>query len=240
MRRERVELGERDLKIFELIKKMGWVRQDDIAYYLGLDYEDSKVNIIIRGIGFRLQKHGYIIKKRFIVGYPSYWCFTKLGVESYGGIAEPKFVLQNIKHDSFVTRLLIEMLQKNTLEVKTEFELKHEIVFDKNNSKNKKIKIPDLAVGNVAIEVELTQKNLARINAIIREYRLGKYEQVIYYTTNAIAKLMSNITEGDGKFKYKIIDELDINKSTDFISSHNNLSGGYSKEKQDLRDWLGI
>ena len=76
--------------------------------------------------------------------------------------------------------------------------------------------------------------------AIIREYRLGKYEQVIYYTTNAIAKLMSNITEGDGKFKYKIIDELDINKSTDFISSHNNLSGGYSKEKQDLRDLLGI
>jgi hypothetical protein len=41
VRRERIELVERDLKIFELIKKMGWVRQDDIACYLGLNYEDS-------------------------------------------------------------------------------------------------------------------------------------------------------------------------------------------------------
>ena len=109
-----------------------------------------------------------------------------------------------MKHDGFVTRLLIQLLQKNTLDVKTEFELKHEIVFDKTNNK-KKIKIPDLLVGNTAIEVELTQKNLTRIYDIIREYEYGEYDKVTYYTTHAIANIMSNITKTNNKFQYNII-----------------------------------
>tara|TARA_B110000503_G_scaffold107434_1_gene160505 strand:+ start:169 stop:894 length:726 start_codon:yes stop_codon:yes gene_type:complete len=240
MRGTRVEIAERDLKIFELIKRMGWVRQDDIAYYLGLDYRDKKVNQIMRNIGFRLQKHGYIIKKRFLVGYPSYWCFTKLGAGFYNGIAEPRFVLQNMKHDGFVSRLLIQILQKNTLDVKTEFELKHEIVFDKKNNKKKKIKIPDLLVGNTAIEVELTQKNLTRIYDIIREYEYGEYDKVTYYTTHAIANIMSNITKTNDKFQYKIINENDIINSIEFVNPKYPIKEKILNEKQKLREMLGL
>ncbi len=236
MRRERIELVERDLKIFELIKKMGWVRQDDIACYLGLNYEDSKVNHIIRNIGYRLQKHGYIVKKRFLVGYPSYWCFSKFGAGFYGGIAEPKFVLQNIKHDSLVTQLLIKMLHNNVPNIKTEFELKHEIVFDKN----KRIKIPDLVFNNVAIEIEITQKNSTRLGSIIREYKFGKYDQVIYYTTLAIAKIMSEMTGGDDKFKFKIIDENNIIGSPEFINKKISSQVNLVDDRQKLKERLGI
>ena len=194
----------------------------------------------MRNIGFRLQKHGYIIKKRFIVGYPSYWCFTKFGAGFYSGIAEPRFILQNMKHDGLVTRLLIQLLQENTLDVKTEFELKHEIVFEKTNNKKKKIKIPDLLVGNTAIEVELTQKNLTRIYDIIREYEYGGYDKVTYYTTHTIANIMSNITKTNDKFQYNIINENDIINSIEFVNPKYPIKEKILNEKQKLREILGL
>lgn len=234
MRRENIELVERDLKIFNLIQKMGWVRQDYIAYYLGMDYQDSRVNNIIRGIGFRLNKHGYIIKKKFLSGHPNYWSFSKMGADFYGGIPEPKFVVQNIKHDSLVTRLLIQMLNRNVTNIKTEFELKY-MAFEKN----KRVKIPDLVMGNTAIEIEITQKNYARLGAIIREYKLGKYAQVIYYTTQTIANIMSDITKGDSKFKFKILDETNIIGSKDFVGVKNELPHVLDS-RQKLRERLGL
>ena len=158
-----------------------------------------------------------------------------MGADFYGGFAEPKFVVQNIKHDSLVTRLLIQLLQKNVANVKTEFELKHETKFEKN----KRIKLPDLVVGNVAIEVELTQKNSARINSIIREYKFGKYDQVIYYTTQTIATNMFEVTKGDSKFKFKILDETNLIGSKDFVGIKNELPHVVDS-RQKLRERLGL
>lgn len=239
MRRNNIELVERDLKIFELIKKVGWVRQDNIAYYLGLNYQDSKVNTIIRGIGFRLQKHGYIIKKRFIAGLPNYWCFSRLGAELNEGICEPKFVLQNAKHDDLVAKLMIEYLRDGVQDITTEFELKHQVIFNKD----KKVKIPDLIINETtAVEVEISLKNPARIGAIIRQYKFGNYEQVIYYTTEKIATAMLNNTTCDSKFKFKIIDENCIINSPEFIIKQKNniVTNSQSDDRQKLRERLGI
>jgi len=239
MRRSSIELVERDLKIFELIRKLGWVRQDKIAYYLGMDYADSKVNTIIRGIGFRLQKHGYIIKKRFIAGLPNYWCFSRLGAELNEGIIEPKFVLQNAKHDDFVASLLIGYLRQGIINITTEFELKQQLKFDKD----KKVKIPDLVINeHVAIEVEISLKNLDRIGTIIRHYKFSKYSQVIYYTTEKIAQIMLNNPTCDSKFNFKIIDENNIIDSADFVSKKNGqIRGNIQVDARELlRERLGI
>ena len=131
-------------------------------------------------------------------------------------------------------------IQYDTLDVKTEFELKHEIVFDKKNNKKKKIKIPDLLVGNTAIEVELTQKNLTRIYDIIREYEYGGYDKVTYYTTHTIANIMSNITKTNDKFQYNIINENDIINSIEFVNPKYPIKEKILNEKQKLREILGL
>jgi hypothetical protein len=234
MGKHNIKLVERDLKIFEIIKKVGWVKQDNIAYLLGLNYEDSKVNNIIRGIGFRLQQHGYIIKKKFLANDSNYWAFAKLGADSFDSIAEPKFSLLNVKHDNLVTRLLIQMINKNMTGIATEFELKQELI----SEKNKKIKIPDLIVNNTAIEIEITQKSTARIGAIIREYNYSNYDQIIYFTTTTIANIMHKMINGNSKFRFKIIDENNIIESPDFMFTQENTI--HQNEKQKIRERMGL
>lgn len=237
MRRSRIEVTHRDELIFSLIKKLGWVRQDDIARFLNMDYAKEEVNHLIRNIGYRLQKHDYIIKKKVLTAHPSYWCFSKFGAQMCGGIAEPKFVLQNIRHDNLVAKVLIDLLQKGEAEVKTEFELKHEVVWEKG----KKVKLPDLLIdGRVAVEVELTQKNSARMSSIVREYKFGKYEEVIYYTTKKIATLMSEMAGDNSKFKFKIIDENNVINSTNFVLDNEDKKPNYITSEQKLRARLGI
>ena len=237
MRRSRIEVTHRDGLIFNLIKKLGWVRQDDVATFLNMDYSKADVNHLVRNIGYRLQKHDYIIKKKILTTHPSYWSFSKFGAQMCGGIAEPKFVLQNVQHDNLVAKVLIDLLQKGKTNVKTEFELKHEIVWEKG----RKVKLPDLLIdGRVAVEVELTQKNSARMNAIIREYKFGKYEEVIYYTTQKIATLMSDMVGDSSKFKFKIIDEYNVINSTDFILNNEDKKTPYVTSEQRLRTRLGI
>ena len=237
MRRSRIEVTHRDELIFNLIKKLGWVRQDDIAIYLEMDYRDVKVNQIIRDIGHRLGKHDYIIKKKILTTHPSYWSFSKFGAQMCGGIAEPKFVLQNVQHDNLVAKVLIDLLQKGKTNVKTEFELKHEIVWEKG----RKVKLPDLLIdGRVAVEVELTQKNSARMNAIIREYKFGKYEEVIYYTTQKISTLMSNMVGDISKFKFKIIDENNVLNSTNFVLNKEEKIPMQMTSEQKARLRLGL
>jgi hypothetical protein len=244
MRRGSMELTDRDIKIFELIKKLGWVRQDNIAYFLGLDYEDLKVNHLIRNIGYRLQKHGYIIKKRFIAGLPNYWCFSKFGADLNDAINEPKFVLQNAKHDDMVARLLIEYLKQNPQNIVTEFELKYQVI----SNQDKKIKIPDLVLNDTtAIEVEISLKNTSRIATIMRQYKFSDYKEVIYYTTDKIASVMTNNNSLDSKFKFKIINEDDIINSKEFMNhkTHNeimsnNIITSQFNEKQQLRARLGL
>jgi hypothetical protein len=214
MRRSKIEITQRDEMIFNLIKKLGWVRQDYVATFLNMDYSKADVNHLVRNIGYRLQRHDYIIKKKILTAHPNYWCFSKFGAQMCGGVAEPKFVLQNIRHDNLVAKLLINLLQKGEMNVKSEFELKHEVIWEKG----KKIKLPDLLIDDrVAIEVELTQKSSVRMSAIIREYKFGKYEEVIYYTTKKIATLMSDMVGDSSKFKFKIIDENNILNSINFI-----------------------
>ena len=237
MRRARIEVTHRDELIFGLIKKLGWVRQDDIAFYLGMDYQDTKVNQVIRDIGRRLLRHDYIIKKKILTAHPNFWSFSKFGAQMCGGIAEPKFVLQNVRHDNLVAKMLIDLLQKGKTNVKTEFELKHEIVWEKG----KKVKLPDLLIdGRVAVEVELTQKNSVRMNAIVREYKFGKYEEVIYYTTQKIATLMSEMAGDSSKFKFKIIDENNVINSTNFILNKEEKIPTQMTSEQKARARLGL
>jgi hypothetical protein len=237
MRRSRIEITHRDEQIFNLIKKLGWVRQDDIATYLKMDYSDVKVVQIMRDIGRRLQRHNYIIKKKILVTHPIYWCFSKFGATMCGGIAEPKFVLQNIRHDNLVAKILVNLLQKGEFNVKTEFELKHETVWEKG----KKIKLPDLLIDErVAVEVELTQKSSLRMNAIVRDYKFGRYEEVIYYTTKKIATLMSEVAGENNKFKFKIIDENNILDSVDFILNKEEKTPTQMTSEQKARARLGL
>ncbi len=237
VRRSKIEITQRDELIFSLIKKLGWVRQDDVATFLNMDYSKADVNHLVRNIGYRLQKHDYILKKKILTAHPSYWSFSKFGAQMCGGVAEPKFVLQNIRHDNLVAKVLIDLLQKGKTNVKTEFELKHEVVWEKG----KKVKLPDLLIdGRVAVEVELTQKSSVRMNAIVREYKFGKYEEVIYYTTQKIATLMSDMVGDSSKFKFKIIDENNVINSTNFVLNKEEKTPTQMTSEQKARARLGL
>ena len=70
MGRTSTAVSERDIKIFELVKKFGWLREDYIVKYLGLDSSKLNVKNNIYALGVRLIKNGFIKKIKIIEGYP--------------------------------------------------------------------------------------------------------------------------------------------------------------------------
>lgn len=191
-------LTERDIKIFELIKKFGWIREDFIAKYLKLDWNDIKNKHNIYALSVRLIKHDFINKIKIIAGYPAYWGLSKKGAEFMSSKEQSIIPLATLRHDDMVAELAINMMLNDPeIMLHTEHELKQEMY----GIGSKKIKLPDIIINDkLAIEVEVSRKNDSKLSAIISNYLSSKYEEVVYYTNNIkIANKVKSLSQNSSK-----------------------------------------
>lgn len=229
-------LNERDIKIFELINKFGWIREDYLARYLGFTWGDIKVRGNMATLAYRLSKHGFIVKKKIIEGYPGYWALGKSGANFLGSAVERDITLMTLRHNDLVADLATDWLVKNKeneeFTLNTELELKRELF----GAEAKKKKLPDLVIdGKIAVEVEISKKPDTRLATIIANYYASAYEQVIYYTNSkGIANRISQIAQNSSLFKFKFFEGVNINNAVEYMPA-----GGNSELKQNMNNNLG-
>jgi hypothetical protein len=213
MGKKDVVLTERDIKIFDLIKKFGWLREDYIAQFLGFDWSLLKTKNNINSLAHRLSKSLFIEKKKIIEGYPAYWRLGKIGAEFMNATEEKKFVLMTLRHNDFVADLAIKLLidGKN---VKTEYELKQDLY----GEAAKKTKLPDLVIDdNLAIEIELSRKNDTKLAVIVNKYLMGNYKSIIYYTdSKVIANKVYQLSKNSSLFKFMLFDGVNIKGAVEY------------------------
>jgi hypothetical protein len=216
-------LNERDIEIFELINKFGWLREDYLAKYLGFNWGDEKVKNNLNTLAYRLSRHEFIVKKKIIEGYPAYWSLGKYGAEFLNTVQEKKIVLMTLRHNDLVADLAVDMLvraktENRKIELVTELELKRELY----GAAAKKKKLPDLVIdGKHAIEVEISKKPDNRLATILAHYSSIYYETVTYYTNSKgiacrVLKFASN-----QKISCKLFQDLDILNSKNYNPEKN-------------------
>lgn len=224
MGKSNIVLQDRDIKIFELINKFGWLREDYLAKYLGLDWENSKVKNTMAVLAYRLSKYGYIVKQKIIAGFPAYWALGKNGADFISGVAEKKIVLMTLRHNDIVADLAIDLLVRGKVsELLTEAELKRNIFGDAA----KKKKLPDLVIdGKIAIEVEISKKPDVRLSTILANYASSHYEQIIYYTNSkGIADRINKLSNSNVRFNYRLFKGIDILNYEDYKPGHDVIVG---------------
>ena len=202
-------LNERDIRIFEIIKKFGWLREDYIAKYLGFDWADKKTKNNLNTLAFRLKSGGFIVKQKIIEGYPGYWTLGKNGAEFINSEEQKLMPLGTLRHNDMVADLAIDLMVKEpTTEIITEHELKQELF----GSEAKKKKLPDLILNSkVAIEVEISRKNDNKLALVLANYATSSYEQIIYYTNSTgIANIVNKLVKNNPKFKFKLFKDSNI------------------------------
>jgi len=223
MGRTNTALSERDLKVFELIKKFGWIREDFIVKYLGLDWSITNVKNNIYALGVRLSKNGFITKVKIIEGYPAYWSLAKKGAEFMNATEQRPMSLVTLRHNDLVAEVAVEMLVKSPdINLVTEHELKQELFG--NEYKNKKL--PDLIINeNTALEIELSRKNDNKLSLIVAKYLSSNYEKIIYYTNNiGIANRVKYFAKDSNKFTFKLFAGMDILSCKDYIADGSNIN----------------
>lgn len=215
MGKHKIVITERDEKILGILKKFGYMREDFLARYLGMDYLNLKEKWVLDKLAIRLKKHDIIKREKIKIGKTFYWWLGKVGAEIMEAIPIKNISIITLNHNDLVADLAIEMLLKNPdLDLKTEYELKQEVY----GKKAKEKKIPDLVINEVeAIEVEISKKNNKRWVNCVRQYLVENYNSITYYTNSvSIANSITKICHGNEKFKFKIFKNSEINKHEDF------------------------
>jgi hypothetical protein len=217
MAKHKIVITDRDEKILGVLKKFGYIREDYLARYLGMDYSLKSVKDVLQVLSGRLKKHEIIIREKIKVGKPFYWWLAKTGVEIIEAIPIKKISLITLDHNDIVASLAINLLIENPdLNLQTEFELKQNLYGADAREK----KIPDLIINeNEAIEIEISKKNNKRwVNAVSQYLSMG-YESITYYTNSkSIATSISKICSNNPKFRFKIFSK-DVNINTNFTSN---------------------
>jgi hypothetical protein len=215
MGKHKIVITERDEKILGILKKFGYLREDFLARYLAMDYNDNNVKNLLNVLAFRLKKHDIIKREKIKIGKTFYWWLGKIGAEIVEAIPIQNISIITLNHNDLVADLAIEMLVKNPdLDLKTEYELKQEVY----GKKAKEKKIPDLIINETdAIEVEISKKNNKRWINCVSQYLAAGYSSITYYTNSiSIANSITRICYRNEKFKFKIFKNSEINKHEDF------------------------
>jgi len=210
---------ERDIKIFEIIKRFGYLREDLLALWLGMDWTDAKVRNNLNALASRLKQDGFIVKRKIIEGYPGYWSLGKRGATFIGGSEFRNINLATIMHTDAVSRLAIAFLLGGWCEcIKTEFEIK----IERSMHGKKNLKLPDLIVDDkMAIEVELSKKGDTRLSGIVANYLDSYYEKIVYYTdapiiANRVYHFASRFGADSSRFGFKLFKNGDILQNEDY------------------------
>ncbi len=206
MAKYKIVMTDRDEKILYLLKKFGYIREDYLAKYLGLDYNLDTVRNVLHKLAGRLKKHDIVNREKIIIGKTFYWWLARGGADFVDTSVLKKISLVTLNHNDLVAELAINYLVNNhNINLKTEFEIKQELY----GVDAKERKIPDLILDDrIAIEVELSKKNNKKLVNIVSNYLRADYTEIIYYIdSKSIANSLYKISNKNDKFKYKLFDK---------------------------------
>ncbi|MFN8771014.1 MAG: hypothetical protein ACK5Z5_06550 [Neisseriaceae bacterium] len=214
-------INNRDIKILEILKLMGWVREDLLAKWVGVEYKERKDKVNMQRIAKRLEDDGFIVRVKQIVGNPFYWSLGKRGVDYIGGFKQSKFSLIKSRHDDLVCELIISKLLVNP-----EFEVVTDRIITLSNEhlvrvvsggKMKLVEcvVPDVVIDGVAYEVELTRKTAdkyrKKIGDYVKDINSGKFKEVLIYTDKSIASFINyHAVKNNPSFKFMVFSGTNI------------------------------
>ena len=208
-----LKLTIRDIKILDLIKRFGFLREDLIAKNLGLDFSDKKVKGIFKALSTRLIKSQIISKDILISGAESYWSLGKLGADFVAGEVYGKVGLANIRQNDMVAELAIHALNIGKTII-TGYEFRQQYTAEEL----KKIAVPSLIIDDeTAIEVEFSQKTDSEIIANLTKLSNSEFKTLIFYADKKlILNRISRLKSSGQRFKFRLFTGTDILKAADF------------------------
>ena len=223
-------LLERDLLILEFLANFGYCHDYHIAKLCGLS--TKYIPRIIK----RLVDAGYIIKTQILAYKSPYLMLSRNAAKFLGIKGTAKPVLNTLYHDTVLVDLFFE-LQKEFPDgaIKTDKQLRREFAIHKTGSV---LRIPDLLIDeSVAIELELSEKSLSRLEQIINSYIINtNIKQVRYYiTSNRLYKKINQLVINCSKFSFFMLqlEDNQINKIDPIISNQaiNTLDNNFTEKK---------
>lgn len=179
-------LNERQIDILKIIAKFGTIGMETLRNR----YDISSI-AILEAIK-RLEKNKYVIRNKIFHNGETYITLDEKGSYLLGTKLIKKINHITLIHDDFVNKIAINEIKKNN-EIKLEYELKQEnfVKFEKSQSAI----FPDLVINDeIAVEVEISLKDINRIKQKILKLETTKYQKIKWISNSKLIlnKLMQN------------------------------------------------
>ena len=181
-----MRLTDEDKKLISLIEKWGEMKIEDVQEWL----EKKNRNAVVWRLN-RLVENGILKREKTVFGFYVYTPLKFKGVD-----------VASYEHDQIVKKLCLKLSKELNCDYLTVRELRSLARRDMGIV-GLSVKVPDFILlkgeKKIAIEVELTQKNLKRQRELIEKYvsqlQKGEYMQVFYYCgSQAIKDRLDKIT----------------------------------------------
>lgn len=181
-----MRLTEEDRKLIKLIEKWGEMKIEDVQEWL----EKKNRNSVVWRLN-RLVKNEIIKREKLVFGWFVYEPTNYKGVD-----------IANYEHDQIAKKLCLKLSKELDCDYLTSRELRSLARRDLGIA-GLSAKIPDFTLikndKKIAVEIELTQKNLKRQRELIEKYinqlQKKEYMQVFYYCgSQAIKERLEQIT----------------------------------------------
>lgn len=230
-------LLERDVTILQLIGKFGFCLERHVFQLFNLT-EKYGAKVIKR-----LVNANYIVRQRFLASESAYLFLTKEAAQFLDVRHNAKAVLNVLKHDTLLIDLYLYFRRhyNATIPIKTDKEIRREIgIFDNSEI----LRVPDLLIvtdaGQLAIELEISEKPMIRLEWIINSYIVNDEIAMVHYylKSEKLAKKIHGLTSANNKFKFFILDsnayevEFNINYSELCLNNDENVSLSAHRNKK--------
>jgi hypothetical protein len=194
------------------IAKFGYIEEKYISQYIKLSPK------YCQRLLKTLTNQGLLVRQKILATHDFYLYLTPSGAKYLNLKTPAKPVLNTLVHDSMLVKLYLYFINNDINIITSDKELKR----INNKLINNKFRLPDLLINNdIAIELELTQKNDMKLTEIIHSYILDpQYNKVVYIINklsvfNKITAIINNISD---KFYFYL---LDANQDTNNLQPLN-------------------
>jgi hypothetical protein len=199
-----IALLERDVKILEFIAKFGFCQDRHIIQLC--DLTPKYYLKVIK----RLVDEDYVERNRILAYEEAYLMLSKNGGRFLGLTTTAKPVLNTLNHDTLLIDLYFKLETYYTnANFKTDKELRRDYAIHEANETKR---IPDILIDDsIAIELELSEKPLNKLTAIINSYILSNdISEVHYYVmSKRIYSKLRSLTLNYPKFKFFMLTVVD-------------------------------
>ncbi|MBY0379535.1 MAG: hypothetical protein K2P99_03925 [Burkholderiales bacterium] len=201
-------LLQRDVEIIEFVAKFAYCQDRHIQKLCNLTPQ-YYLKVIKRLVDADL-----VVRSKILAYTEPYISLSKAGAKflSIANISKP--VLNTLYHDTLLIDLYFKLQESYPhAKFRTDKEIRRELAI---HDANETIRIPDLLINDhLAIELELSEKPLARLNHIINTYIIDNnmHEVHYYLTSTRLFAKISSLTNGSTKFKFSLLELEEGNKT---------------------------